>query len=439
MIELVTPLSRPYGRLHEWRAGDRLTHLDGHAVEDVLDLYYYQPDGEVMDLVIRRADGEDLALALPPEAINALTASFAPMEFRRCACNCVFCFVDQNPPGMRAPIYVKDEDFRFSFLYGNYITLTSLGKKGLRRVVEQRMSPLFVSVHCTDTDARTRMLGIKRRYDVCEILADLAQSGIELHTQIVLCPGWNDGPLLEKSIRDLFALRTTEEGGGGIASLAIVPVGLTKHREGLTRLDPVTPAIAAGVIDQVSALQAEAVESWGRPFAHLSDEFYLLADRPFPDAAAYAGFPQEDNGIGLTPCLHEIWLDDLASAREDGRAPTRPLTILTGMMAARTFEREHIPALKTAGAPTLDVIGVRNDWYGHSVTVAGLMTGRDLRRALLALPADPVRTVCLSPRVFNSNGLTLDDLTVDEIAADQPHQVLVPDEDGFVDFWANLE
>ncbi len=439
MIAMTSSLPAPYHRQFSWQEGDQLTHLDGRPVEDVLDLYYYQPEDQDMHLVVRRQDGEDVAFTLPAHALDALTGTFAPMEFKRCACDCVFCFIDQNPPGMRAPIYVKDEDYRFSFLYGNYITLTSLGKKGLARVIEQKMSPLFVSVHCTNTGVRTRMLGIKRQYDVCEVLRALAENGIELHTQIVLCPGWNDGPYLEQSFRDLFALRRPGEGAGGVASLAVVPVGLTAHREGLARLDPVTPEIAAGVIDQVAPLQAEAAAAWEGPFLHLSDEFYLLAGRPFPPAEHYVGFPQEDNGVGLTRRLQEAWRADLAALREAGRAPRRPLTILTGTIAARAFDRVLTPALREAGAPPVEVIGVQNRFYGHTVTVAGLLSGADLRRALLALPAGPPRTVCLSPRVFNSDGLTLDDLTLDQIAAGQPHAVLVPDEEGFVDFWADLE
>jgi len=438
MITITTQLAAPHNRHYDWRSGDQLTHLDNRPVEDVLDLYYYQPEDTSMHVIIRRATGEEVKVDLPPDALDALTSTFAAMEFKRCACNCVFCFVDQNPAGMREPIYVKDEDYRFSFLYGNYITLTSLGRKGIARIIEQKMSPLYVSVHCTNTEVRTRMLGIKRQYDVCEVLRALADNGVELHTQIVLCPGWNDGPYLEQSFRDLFALRRIEN-GGGVASLAVVPVGLTAHRESQPQLDPVTPQLAAQVIDQVSALQAEAVAEWEGPFVHLSDEFYLLADRPFPPSDHYAGFPQEDNGIGLTRRLRELWLESLQWSQEEGRAPRRTLTILTSELGARCFDREFVPALQAAGAPPLEVVAVKNRFYGHTVTVAGLMTGGDLRQALLELPAEPRRTVCLSPRIFNSDSLTLDDLTLADIAQDQPHEVLVAEEEGFVDFWAELE
>jgi putative radical SAM enzyme (TIGR03279 family) len=433
MISLVKPFPAPYHRSYVWQPGDAIAALDGLELEDMLDLYYYVPEGEQMVLTVRRQTGEALEIALPPAAFSEVTSCFAPMEFKTCACQCVFCFIDQNPRGMRQPIYVKDEDYRFSFLYGNYITLTSLGQKGLARIIHQKMSPLYVSVHATDIDVRTRLLGIKRRIDVLQILSALAENGITLHTQIVLCPGFNDGEILEKSFHDLLALAP------GVASLAVVPVGLTAHREGLTPLEPVTSAIAAEVIDQVAEYQSRASEKTGETFIHLSDEFYLLAGRPFPAPAQYDDFPQVDNGIGLTMHLREHWIATLTELKASGCRPSRPLTLLTGRLAQQAFERELVPALQSRGAPRLEVCGVRNDFYGSSVTVAGLLSGADLRRALLALPPEPVRTVALSPRVFNSDGLTLDDMTLANIAADQPHTVVIPPEDGFIDFWSEMD
>ncbi len=433
MIRLATPFPPPLDRLHRWEEGDAVVAVDGRLVEDMLDLYYYQPEGEQMMLTIRRADGRDVTVPLPPGALQQVTEAFAPMEFKTCACNCVFCFIDQNPRGMRPPIYVKDEDYRFSFLYGNYITLTSLGRRGLRRVIEQRMSPLFVSVHVTDPDVRTRMLGIKRRIDVVAILRELVAGGITVHTQVVLCPGWNDGAVLDRTIGDLLALHP------GVGSLAIVPVGLTAHREGLTKLDPVTPAVARAIIAQVGAWQQRARERAGETFVHLSDEFYLLACAPFPDAEVYDDFPQVDNGIGLTVHLRETWRAALAGRRAAGRAPARPLTILTGRVGAEGFARELLPALRAAGAPPVEVVPVTNAFYGATVTVAGLLAGADVRRALLALPPEPRRTVLLPPRMFNANDVTLDDLDLAAVSAGSPHEVLVPPEDGFVDFWADLQ
>ncbi|MBK6732702.1 MAG: DUF512 domain-containing protein [bacterium] len=520
MIPLIRPFPAPLDRLHDWREGDAVFELDGRPLEDILDLYYYAPEESTTALGIRRADGGELIVRLDPGDIHAVTECFAPMEFKTCACDCVFCFIDQNPKGMRAPIYVKDEDYRFSFLYGNYITLTSLGRRGLERIIRQRLSPLYVSVHATDIDVRTRMLGIKRRYDVMLILRQLVAAGIEIHTQVVLCPGWNEGLILEKTFRDLVTLAAPkdedeaafeavsrrghgyEESGmgdgdepplapvqeaadfdvlapaklpcgepvfanpdddeddlsglapaqvgspddepgvtaraGGIRSLAIVPVGLSNHRDGLTKLDPVTPAVATATIDQVAGWQQEARAKLGYGFVYLSDEFYLQTGQPFPPAADYDEFWQIDNAIGLTCRLRDTWAEELGWAVTDGDMPTRPLTVLTGELAATAWRREFTPVMEAAGAPPVEVVGVANTFYGASVTVAGLLSGGDLRRALLTLPSNPVRDVVLSPRVLNADGLTLDGLTLDDLAVGQPHRLHVGEEDGFIDFWRQL-
>lgn len=507
MIPLIRPFPAPLDLLHTWQQGDAVVQIDGRPLEDILDLYYYAPEGAATALGIRRADGSELTVRLDPGDISAVTECFAPMEFKTCACDCVFCFIDQNPKGMREQIYVKDEDYRFSFLYGNYITLTSLGRRGLERIIRQRLSPLYVSVHATDIDVRTRMLGIKRRIDVMAILRQLTQGGIEIHTQVVLCPGWNDGEVLDRTIADLLTLavpkdddapafesvcrrghgyeagdgdeaaarapahapcgeplfdedepqelapaqvtdeQVTDEQAadelppaapGGIRSLAIVPVGLSVHREGLTKLDPVTPPVAAATIEQVARWQDKAREQLGYGFVYLSDEFFLQTGQPFPPAESYDEFWQIDNAIGLTCRLRDTWQEELGWAVTDGDLPTRPLTVLTGQLAARAWRREFTPVLKAAGAPPVEVVGVENTFYGASVTVAGLLSGGDLRRALLQLPSEPTRDVVLSPRVLNADGLTLDGLTLDDLAAGQPHRLHVGEEDGFIDFWRQL-
>jgi NifB/MoaA-like Fe-S oxidoreductase len=229
------------------------------------------------------------------------------------------------------------------------------------------------------------------------------------------------------------------EDPGGVVSLAVVPVGLTAHRDALTRLEPVTPTIAAATIAQITPWQGEAAAALGHAFIHLSDEFYLLADQPFPPPARYADFPQVDNGIGLTVSLREAWRDDLLGAAEERQPPRRPLTVLTSVLAARAFDQEFQPVFVASGAPPVEVVPVENTFYGGGVTVAGLVSGGDLRRVLLGLPQAPRRTVALSPRVFNADGLTLDDMTLDELRAGSPHEVVVPPEEGFVDFWRELD
>ena len=432
MIELVQPFPSPLDRRHRWRPGDAIVAVDDRPVADMLDLYFYMPRGDVMTLTIARRDGTRVNVDLEPWALDQVTGCFASLEFKTCACNCVFCFVDQNPRGMRDSIYVKDEDYRLSFLYGNYITLTSLGRRGLRRVLDQKMSPLYVSVHATDVAVRTRMLGIKRRIDVLAILRELVAGGIEVHTQVVLCPGWNDGEVLERTIADLADLAP------GVASLAVVPVGLTAHREGLPHLEPVTPAIAAATIDLVTPWQERMREREGMTFVHLSDEFYLLADRPLPPLASYDDLAQLDNGIGQTALLADAWGDGLAARRETGELPRRPVTLLTGRLGEKAFARYLRPILAGDDLPPLRVLGVTNTFHGASVTVSGLLTGGDVRRTLASLPPDSPPDVLLPPRMFNSDGVTLDDMTLDDIGRDLPWRLHVPDEEGFVDFWAGM-
>lgn len=432
MIQLIQPFPTPLDRLHEWRQGDTVVSVDGRPIEDMLDLYYYMPKGTKMALGIRRADGAAAEVVMEPYALDQVMSCFAAMEFKTCACDCVFCFIDQNPQQMRPSIYVKDEDYRLSFLYGNYITLTSLGKRGLARIVEQKMTPLYVSVHATDIDVRTRMLGIKKRMDVVAVLRELTAGGITVHTQIVLCPGWNDGEILDKSIRELSELFP------GVETLAVVPVGLSAHRKGLTELDPVTPEIADRAIDQVHAWQERLLAEHGQAFVHLSDEFYLLAGRPFPPLAQYGEFAQVDNGIGVTALLRDLWRDDLDAARADGDLPTRPVTILTGPLGKLAFDQRLADVLRAPDLPPVEVVRVENTFYGASVTVAGLLTARDVGRTLAGIAAEPVRDVLLPPRMFNSDGVTLDDLRLEDLQAATPHRLHVPDEEGLIDFWRGI-
>ena len=392
---------------YRWHQGDRLLRIGGSEIQDIIDFYYLGESSEVLKIVIRDGEESDHIYELASEDLARLGEAFAPMEFRTCACRCVFCFIDQNPKGLRAPLYVKDEDYRLSFLYGNYITLTSLGRAGLRRVIEQHLSPLFVSVHATDIEARTRLLGIKRRIDVVAILEELTSNGIEVHAQIVLCPGFNDGEILRQSLDDLGKLYP------GVASIAIVPVGLSDHREGLPQLRRV------GKADALSAL--EMVREWGERFreehhtrlAYLSDEFYLRAEVPLPPLEFYEDLPQEDNGIGqartLIEEINESITDLHAASREKKRA-----TIVTGTLAARFFEQELTPRLKVVDWLDIRIVPVENRLYGSGITVAGLLPGRDFADAIDALPDDCGR-VLLPDTPINHEGVFLDDMSLNEL------------------------
>jgi len=432
MIQLIQPFPTPLNRLHDWREGDCVVAVDDQPIEDMLDLYHYMPTGTTMTLKITRMDLTTTEIVLEPYALDQVMSCFAAMEFKTCACDCVFCFVDQNPDNMRSSIYVKDEDYRLSFLYGNYITLTSLGRRGIERIIEQKMSPLFVSVHATDIDVRTRMLGIKRRIDVMEILQQLTAAGITVHTQIVVCPGWNDGEILDRSIRELSRLYP------GIETLAIVPVGLSAHRKGLADLSPVTPEIAGEVIDLVHSWQQRMIQENDETFVHLSDEFYLLTGRPFPPLSQYGEFAQVDNGIGVTTLLGDMWREDLETAREKGELPTRPITILTGPLGKLAFEQRLVDVLRQTDLPAIEFIEVENQFYGNNVTVAGLLSAQDIQRAIGDLPTQPTLDLLLPPRMFNSDGVTLDDKRLEDLKQSTSHRLHIPDEEGLVDFWQTI-
>lgn len=392
---------------YDWREGDRLVRIGESAIEDILDFYYLGEEASELDVAILDRDGRSLNFNLRAEDLTLLAEAFAPLEFKTCACRCVFCFIDQNPKGLRDQIYVKDEDYRLSFLYGNYITLTSLGRRGLRRVLEQKLSPLFVSVHATDLDVRTKLLGIKRRIDVLAILRELTSNGIEVHCQVVLCPGWNDGKILDQTVMDLGELFP------GVASIAVVPVGLSDHREGLPKLDPVTKSDARTALGQLRNWQDRFLAHHGERLVYLSDEFYLRAELPFPPRSFYEDMPQEDNGIGQARALLEE-IREAAPRLDAACGERRSVTVLTGSLGAEFFQRDVMPLLEGIEWLDLRVVGIENRLYGKGITVVGLLPGRDFADAIAQLPAD-CGQVLLPDSPLNHEDLFLDDMSLDDL------------------------
>lgn len=414
---------------YRWQPGDRLAAIGSTRLRDILDFYYLAEEEGEVELTIVDADERFRTYHIQTDQLNTLAEAFAPMEFKTCAAQCVFCFIDQNPAGMRQNIYVKDEDYRFSFLYGNYITLTALGRRGIERVIEQRLSPLYVSVHATDVEVRTRMLGIKRRIDVMESLRQLTEAGIEVHTQIVLCPDWNDGAVLDQTLDDLATLHPQ------LRSISVVPVGLSDHREGLTELRPVTVDDARRIVEQIETRAERYLERTGERLAYASDEFYLMLDAPFPDLEYYEDMPQQDTGIGMCRSL----IDDVELARPDLEEVDREkvtVTILTGRLAAGFFERDVLPQLAHLSWLDLRVVGVSNTLYGEGITVTGLLPARDFERAIAELPED-AGTVLLADTPINHDGLFLDDVHVDDFLARAPRPVRIA-HDGLVETLLDL-
>ncbi|MBC7105067.1 MAG: DUF512 domain-containing protein, partial [Firmicutes bacterium] len=390
--------------------GDRLLAVNGHRVRDFLDYRFHTAERRLCLRLIRR-DGrqEELTVAKDwdePLGLDFGKAAFGPV--RRCRNRCLFCFVDQLPPGLRPSLYVKDDDYRLSFWEGNFVTLTNLGRHDLRRIADLRLSPLYVSVHATNPDLRARMMGNPRAAHVAAVLKELAAAGIALHCQIVLCPGLNDGPELRRTVEDLAGLWPA------VRSVGIVPVGLTRFREGLYPLRPVGGPEAAAVLELVDRYQRRFLRRLGTRLVFAADEFYFLAGDPLPPLARYEDLPQMENGIGLTTWFLERWRR--ARARLPRRLPARTrVALVTGELGMRALG----PLVEALGAvENLEVLPVRvaNGFFGPGITVAGLLTGRDVREALGSVPR-PDLVLVPGTAVQPETGLFLDGEALEELGA----------------------
>jgi putative radical SAM enzyme (TIGR03279 family) len=393
-------------------AGDRLLALNGQPVRDLLD-YQLLVEAEDLLVEIERADGELWEVEVAKAADQSLGLRLPHPEPEQCGNNCIFCFVHQLPPGMRRSLYVKDEDYRFSYLYGAYVTLTNLHEQSLQRILSQRLTPLYVSVHATEEQLRERLLG-RKGPAILDLLRQLVAGGITVHAQVVICPGINDGAELERTFRDLVALApaATELAAqrAGLASLALVPVGLTGYRQRLPQLRAVTPAEARTLVAWVQDRQAECLAACGSRFVYAADELYLNAGVDFPALAEYEGLPQLENGVGLVARFRAQAEEVLAQA---GPLDLPPVSIITGTAAAGEIRR-FCAALGSRTGVAIEVVVVPNRFFGGAVSVTGLLTGRDIVEALGDRPAG---AVLLLPDVLLREGteLLLDDLTIAEL------------------------
>jgi len=386
------------------REGDELLEINGRRVLDSIDYRFHESDaalslkiargGEVTIFDIEKDDGEPLGL------------EFEEMHVLSCGNDCIFCFVDQNPQGLRKGLYFRDGDYRLSFMYGNYTTMTNAGPAILQRIIDQRLSPQYISVHVTEPAVRARLMGLRKDDRILEKIALLHDNGIDMHTQIVLCPGINDGAVLEKTVRDLYRFRAH------VVSLAVVPVGLTDHRFSLTTLARIDGAYASRLLDTVEAWQKEFRRKIHRGFVYPSDEFYLLAGRAIPAAAAYDGFPQIENGVGLVRTFLAEFRRQSASLPVRLRARKR-LTLATGELAAPFIGTTIAGRLARIGNLDVRVRVVPNVLFGRSVTVAGLLSGKCLYSALEGEDAGDL--LLLPPDIVNADGLLLDDVTIPQI------------------------
>ena len=391
------------------KPGDQLLKINSQRVRDDIDFRFKVTDEEIS--VQFRIDGILKDFDIEKDFDDDLGIEIEDFKIRSCANDCIFCFVDQNPKGMRDGMYFRDGDFRLSYLHGHYVTMTNMGQKELNRVVEQRLSPLFISVHTTDAELRKEVLLYKNdKIDhILNKIKYLVDNNIELHAQIVLMPGINDGAHLLKSIEDLHSFYP------GLNSLTIVPVGLTKHREGLPKIDPVTPEYSRMMMKQQKSLSSKFSVDRVSPFIYFSDEWYILSDTDFPPFDYYESLDLIENGVGQVPKL----LYDLESQKD--RFPLkferpREFSIVTGKLMEKTFKTIIIPFLEKIINLKVHLYVIDNKFYGDVVTTSGLLTGRDIINTLNGKPLG--EAVWASYRILNDEGtLTLDDMTLESISS----------------------
>ena len=371
--------------------GDRLLAIDEQPVRDIFDYQTRQTKEQVL-LTIRKADGEVLLLDIEKDEDEDLGLDFAnPMldDCRNCHNRCVFCFIDQLPEGMRPSMYLKDDDLRLSFLSGNYVTLTNITSEELDRIIDYRFSPLNISVHATDADVRRRMMRNRHAGDLMPAMRRIAAAGIRINAQIVLVPGYNDGAVLEQTVNDLAELMPA------IQSIAVVPVGMTRYRSQnkLVPLQPVGPAEARAVLSTVHSWQQQFLARCGSRVLYAADEFYLIGGHEFPPAETYEGYPQLENGVGMW----SLFQDELARGLQDrsqpgfqvraatelqkGSLPER-VVLVTGT-AAGPLLQEAAAGLSACYGTSIEALIVANRFFGETITVAGLLTGQDIRDALI--------------------------------------------------------
>ncbi len=359
--------------------GDILLDIDGHAIDDVLDYRFYLASRQITIRVHRGVQILSFSIKKPEYADIGLDfESFLMDDQRRCKNKCVFCFIDQLPPGMRQSLYFKDDDSRMSFLAGSYVTLTNMSEEDIDRIIKMHISPIHISIHTVNPDLRVKMMKNPRAADVMPIMRRFAQAGIEMHGQIVLCKGWNDGEELERSMNELGALYPA------MKSVSVVPIGLTKFREKLEQMQPFTKADATEVLGRINKFAADFLQKHDTRLIFASDEWYLKAECPLPTEEEYEDYPQLDNGVGMLRSLlteAEFALDGV----EEKPCP-RPFSIATGVAAAPLL-LSIVSRLKTI-FPAMEgaVYPIENDFFGHEITVAGLVTGSDLIAQLKGKP-----------------------------------------------------
>lgn len=400
--------------------GDEVLRINGEPVRDILD-YRFLTAEDTIEMEVRRGD-ERIIFDIEKDTDDSLGVNFAPLKIRRCGNDCIFCFVDQNPAGMRSTMYFRDEDFRLSFLSGHYVTLSNMSRADLERIVRQRLTPLFISVHATEPAVRKFLLGIKFDDRLLEKFDYLTQNGIELHTQIVLCPEINDGEVLRRTLNDLVRYHPH------LRSVAVVPVGLTQHRESLTTIKPVTAEYARQFLRVADDYAAAFQQRLGTHFVYASDEFYIMAGEPVPPASRYDAFEQMENGVGMLRDLLDDFNDKQAARLPKRlRQPTK-VTLVTATLAGGFLAEHILPRLQQIKNFDPELVTIINKFYGDTIRVTGLLTGQDIFAALQ--DRDLGTAVFLPKSCLNDKQIFLDDWKLTEMQ-DQLGVPVVPLKNNF--------
>ena len=402
---------------------DRIISINGESVTDEIDyqalsavsklLVSIEHEGSIREISVRKDEWEPLGLCLDE------TEAMKP---RHCRNRCLFCFVDQLPQGLRDTLYVKDDDWRLSLMMGNYVTLTNVSDAEFERILARKASPLYISVHATDPEVRCAMLRNRHAGALMERLRRLKENGLEFHCQIVLCPGVNDGPVLNRTIEDLASLYPSSQ------SLAIVPVGLTKHRDGLAPLKGFDADSARSLLALVRNYQQRFLKALGTRFVYPSDEFYCICGEPIPEDPEYEGYPQIENGVGMLRLLEQECQEAFEFLFADGFPDLKPEKIL---IPTGTSARPFIEKITRRYAPEgteIRVIAVPNRFFGETITVTGLIVGQDLIRALEGIPCD--RILLCNTMLREHTDRFLDDTTLDEVRQKLDRPLTVVDNTG---------
>lgn len=353
------------------RAGDIIVSINGHRVNDIID-FMFHGDEKDLDMVVRRK-GRRLSFKLHIDEGKDTGLEIKPFKIRTCTNRCIFCFVSQLPKGLRKTLYIKDEDYRMSFLYGNFITLTNLTQEDKRRIIQQRLSPLYISVHSTNRSVRNSILGNPKAADVLKEIKIFKDNKIKMHCQVVLCPDINDGKELQRTIRDLYRFYPY------VSSIAVVPVGLTAHRRHNTSLRPVEKEDATRALELIDTFQKRFKKKHGDPIVYGADELYIKAEVPFPPLREYGDLPQIENGVGMVP----LFMSEARAALSRGlRVDTTNRFITFTGISFYPYLRRFIDKLVERERADITVIPVENSLFGSSVTVTGLLTGRDVIKTL---------------------------------------------------------